>query len=64
MEDEDKIVYQLTVEDLQDVAIEEYGRELSPNEIEMVAEKIGDYFPDWYEKIHFAIGNILKIERS
>jgi hypothetical protein len=63
MEDEDKIVYQLTVEDLQNVAIEEYGRELSPNEIEMVAEKIGDYFPDWYEKIDFAIGDILKINK-
>ena len=49
-----KIIYQLTVEDIQDVANEELERDLSPEEIEkikwVIAEKI-----NWYDAISDAI---------
>lgn len=50
----DKIIYQLTIEDLQTVAHQELDRELSENEIKLIEEKIGDYI-DWNSAIHDAI---------
>lgn len=50
----DKIIYQLTVEDLQTVANEELNRDLTKTEIELLEEKIGDYI-NWYDAIHNAI---------
>lgn len=52
--DLDKIIYQLTVEDLQTVAREELDRDLTETEIKLLEEKIGDYI-DWYNAIHDAI---------
>lgn len=49
-----KVVYQLTVEDLQNVADDTLGRFLTVNEIKLVEEKIGDYI-NWYDAIHNAI---------
>ncbi len=50
----DKIIYQLTVEDLQNVANEELERDLTESEIKWLEEKIGDYV-DFYEAIRNAI---------
>ncbi len=47
----DKVVYALTVEDLQVVAKVIYGKELSNEQIEIVSDKIGDCFNDWFEKV-------------
>jgi hypothetical protein len=58
-----KVIYQLTIEDVQNVANEEYGRELSEEEVQKlidpIAERIG-----WYEAIDDAIQNVLNLEAS
>ena len=56
--DEERIVYQLTVEDLQNVAGEELSRKLTKKEIQMVEDKIGDYIK-WYDAIDSAISAML-----
>lgn len=45
-----KIIYQLTTEDVQNVAINELERELNTNELKIVEDKIGNYI-DWYDLI-------------
>jgi hypothetical protein len=52
----DKIIYQLTVEDLQNVANEKLNRNLTEEEIKLLEDKIGDNI-DWYETISAAISN-------
>lgn len=39
----DKIIYQLTVEDLQNVANDQLNRDLTNEEIKLLEEIIGDY---------------------
>lgn len=52
-----KIIYQLTVEDVQTVALQELGEELPIEEIkdmeELVAKRI-----DWYDAIAYAIAEL------
>jgi hypothetical protein len=55
-QDLDKIIYQLTVEDLQNVANDNLNRDLTKEEIELLEDKIGDYI-DWYEIISTSIFN-------
>lgn len=50
----EKIIYQLTVEDLQNVANDELERDLTEEEIKLLENKIGDYI-DWYSIISDAI---------
>ncbi len=50
----DKVVYQLTVEDLQHVAEECIERELTESEIKLLEEIIGDHI-DWFGTIQNAI---------
>lgn len=56
--DKARIVYSLSVEDLQHVAYDELERELTEEEIKHVEEKLGDYI-SWYEAISLAIGDIV-----
>jgi len=56
MDCKEKIIYSLNVEDVQTVAKQELGRELLPEEIEVVEEEIGDYI-NWYEIILSTIIN-------
>lgn len=62
MKNED-VVYSLTVEDLQTVAKASFGKELSNEQIEIISQKIGDYFGDWLEKIEAAISGSLNLEK-
>lgn len=55
-QDLDKIIYQLTVEDLQNVADDELDRDLTEEEIKLLEDKISDYI-DWYNAISMAIFN-------
>ena len=52
----EKIIYQLTVEDLQNVANDELDRDLTQGEIKTLEDKIGDYI-DWYQIINTTIIN-------
>ncbi len=50
----DRIVYSICIEDVLNVAEEEFDIELTANELKAVEDKIGDYF-DWRGAIMFAI---------
>ncbi len=49
-----KIIYSLNIEDVQNVAEEELGRQASKKELKIVEDKVGDYI-DWHGAISFAI---------
>jgi hypothetical protein len=57
----DKIIYQLTIEDIQNVAEENFGRKLTSKEINKILYPIADRIP-WYDAIYDAIKEKLKIE--
>lgn len=59
MIDTSKIIYSLNIEDVQNVATEELGRELNKKELKIIENKIGDYI-NWYESINMVITNNLK----
>lgn len=54
--DTSKDIYSINMEDIQNVAEEELGRELSESELKIIEDKIGDYI-DWYGAIYSAIQN-------
>jgi len=59
-----KIIYSINIEDVQNVAEEELGRELTEKELKIVEDKVGDYI-DWYSAIDFTIQNeILKHDNN
>lgn len=57
----DKIIYQLSIEDIQNVAEENFGRKLTSKEINKILDPIADRIP-WYDAIYDAIKEKLKIE--
>ncbi len=59
----DYVFYQLNIEDIQTVATETYGRELTQEEIKNVLDPIADRIP-WYDAIENAISATLDIERE
>lgn len=54
-----RIVYSINVEDLQTVAEQELGRELTDEEIKIVEERLGDYI-DWYGAIALTLGEVIR----
>jgi len=54
------IMYSISVEDIQQVAMEKLDRELTAKEIAKVADAMGNYL-DWYNAIDLAIDDA-KIE--
>lgn len=54
-----KIIYQLTTEDIQNVANVELERDLTSDELKIISDKIGDYI-DWYEIIDSILNSELK----
>ncbi|MDR1553622.1 MAG: hypothetical protein LBS69_09205 [Prevotellaceae bacterium] len=46
----DKVIYKLVVEDILNVAKDRIDRQLTDNEIEQIADKVGDLI-DWYDVI-------------
>lgn len=52
------IVYSVNVEDLQNVARDEWGRELTSEEVTAISIKLGDYM-EWYEATLLAIENVI-----
>lgn len=53
------VIYQLTIEDIQNVAVQELGRELSKEEIESIIDKIAENIL-WYDAISNAIIDKIK----
>ena len=58
---EDQIIYQLSIEDIQTVAEENFGRKLKSKEIKLILDPIADRIP-WYDAIYDAIKDKLDIE--
>lgn len=54
MKDKNEIIYQLTIEDIQEVAIQELDRELTKKEIKRLIDPIAEKIP-WYDAIADAI---------
>ena len=64
MNKNERIVYSLSVQDLQDVAEEYLGRKLSGKEVAGVEKNLWRYL-DWNESIQFAIDHYLQqVERE
>lgn len=55
-----KVLYLLTVEDFQTVAMDEYDRELTTEQLEKVAAWVEDRIP-WYDLICDGIQEVLEI---
>lgn len=53
-----RIVYSINVEDLQNVANDELLRDLNADEIKTIEDRLGDYIP-WYDAIILAIGDVI-----
>ncbi len=53
-----KIIYELTAEDVQNVANAELERALTAEELKIVQDKIGDYI-SWYEIINSVLNSEL-----
>ncbi|MDO9287936.1 MAG: hypothetical protein Q7T83_04015 [Thermodesulfovibrionales bacterium] len=58
-----KIIYSLNIDDAQNVAEEELGRQASKKELKIVEDKVGDYI-DWHEAISLAIKDAVKLQKS
>jgi hypothetical protein len=56
MIDTSKIIYSLNIEDVQNVAEEEFERAFSKKELKIVEDKVGEYV-DWYGAIERTIWN-------
>lgn len=54
-----KIIYSINIEDAQNVAQQELGRDLTNKELKIVEDKIGDQF-DWLEAIASVIERHIK----
>ena len=54
----ERTVYELSVDDLQRVAGEVLGRQLTDEEIAAVRNSVGDYI-DWFQAIENAIANCI-----
>ncbi|PYI90568.1 MAG: hypothetical protein DME97_16645 [Verrucomicrobia bacterium] len=57
----ERSVYEISVADLQRVATEVLGRNLSDREIAVVGKSVGDYI-DWFEAIETTINNHLSLQ--
>ena len=62
MKKHEHVVYSINVEDIQTVAVEEYGRVLSEAEVEVIEDNLGDYIK-WYDLIDIAISIHLGISK-
>ncbi len=56
------IIYSLTVEDVQSVAIQELGRKLSFKEIENIKDTLAEQI-SWYDSISYSIHEKLGSEK-
>lgn len=56
-EENDKIIYSINVEDIQNVAEQELGRTLNKTEIQFVENKVCDYI-DWYGSISLVLNEL------
>lgn len=56
----EKTVYLICIEDIQNVAKKSFSRKLKEEELKIIEEKIGDCF-DWYDSIESCISIFLNL---
>jgi hypothetical protein len=56
---QNRVVYSINAEDVQQVAVEKLGRLLRPGEVKAVEDRLGDYV-DWFGAIEAAIDQAVK----
>ncbi len=61
MKDKDDIIYSLSIEDIQTVALEEIGRKLTAKEIEKIKDSVAENI-NWYDAILDSINAKIKIK--
>jgi hypothetical protein len=54
----DKIIYSISVADIQEVADEQLERKLTPEEVKWVETRVGDYI-SWYDAIALTINEMI-----
>ena len=59
--EKNEMIYSVSIEDIQQVAEENFGRKLTNKEIKKILDPIADRIP-WYDSIYEAIKNTLEIE--
>ena len=63
MQDNGRVIYSLSVEDIQTVALGELGRALTEDELGIVEEHLGDYIK-WYDTISVVISNHINTQKE
>jgi len=58
MENKEKIIYSINIEDVQNVANQDLDRDLNDDELKLIEDKIGDYI-DWFGAISNAISDLI-----
>ncbi len=56
-----KVIYQKTIEDIQTVAVEEIGRELTDEEIQAIEDTVAANI-NWYDAVADAINGKILVE--
>jgi hypothetical protein len=56
-----KVIYQKTIEDIQTVAVEEIGRELTDDEIQAIEDTVAANI-NWYDAVADAINGKILVE--
>lgn len=60
--EKNEMIYSVSIEDIQQVAEENFGRKLTSKEIEKILDPIADRIP-WYDAIYESIKDTLEIEK-
>ena len=63
MIDTSRVIYSLSIEDVQNVAEEELGRRASKKELKIIEDKVGDYI-DWHEAISRSLNDAVSSQKS
>ena len=56
-----KVIYQKTIEDIQTVAVEEIGRELTDDEVQAIEDTVAANI-NWYDAVADAISGKILVE--
>ena len=58
-----KIIYSISIEDVQHVAEEEHGKHLTKEELKIIEDKLSDYI-DWYSAVDNAIRAEVRVNKG
>jgi hypothetical protein len=62
VKEDERVIYSINIEDIQTVAVAEFGRALTDSELQVVEDNLGDYIK-WYDIIDVVISAHLQLAR-